>query len=382
MLALTTLTMGAVFSLLARGMKTTPRDAARADLQAQARHALELISRDVLLAGSDLPPEFPAFTPPEINPTLAAGAEQPNTIEIIGNLDSNITGQEPIEVLDFDGYTARLKVAPAHIREGDLVLLYDDAPEQGKWVFGLVSSIQIGSPPRMTLETLPGDSEGDITLPPFIQNYNRPSPTSGFLTPVTVVTYTTSPAMTESDSTDQVLWRQLNWGAAHQVASVEDLQIRYFVGGTLDEINIPKDETGDRGPSNYEPRAVDEGRKHRNSPRTHDGPARPPHTGHPSGPKSNRSRSTLDPVTAERELASPPVPQPDSGEPLINNGLVRGVRITVTSRSQQANLESSTVRWDQEADEDGYLRVTYSSRVATRNILCRLSSRKNLGAFN
>ena len=358
--ALTTVVLGTVFALLAKGVNTAPAEAQRADLQAQARHALDLVARDVLLAGTNLPPEFPAFTPLETNPFLNNNQGM-DSIEIVGDLAQNTTGTGPIPVESFDGYIAILEIAPTHVDVGDLVLLYDDEPANGRWIFGLVSFIELRPSPRIGLQTMPGARVGDTTLPPFINNYNRPQPTFGFITPVTVVTYSSSPftdGLTEGP--EQVLWRQINWGPSIQVARVEGFQIRYFVSGTIDDLTSP---------------AVPFTRQ---ASVAHNSSAKMP----PTEMSKPQSQPPADGSTTEQELMEPPVPQPDPDELMVSAGLVRGVRISVTSRSQRANLMGSTLRPGQSIDENGYLRITFSSRVAPRNILFGASTRENLDAFN
>jgi hypothetical protein len=283
-----------------------------------------------------------------------------DSIEIVGDLAQNTTGTGPIPVLSFDGFTAFLEVAPANIEVGDLVLLYDDQPANGRWVFGLVSFTELGSNPRLGLQTMPGARVGDTTLPPFINNYNRSQPTSGFITPVTVVTYSTSPFTDgPTEGPEQALWRQINWGPSVQVARVEDFQIRYFVSGTIDDFTSP---------------AVPFTR--------HRAAASSAQRSNPNNTSKPPSHSAAAGSATEQELAEPPLPQPDPEELMISTGLVRGVRISVTTRSQRANLVGSTLRPGQSIDEDGYLRITFSSRVTTRNILFGTSSRDNLDDFN
>ncbi|HLE22120.1 MAG TPA: prepilin-type N-terminal cleavage/methylation domain-containing protein, partial [Vicinamibacteria bacterium] len=243
-MAVTVIVMGAIFGLLAHGFRTTAVEFERSDLQAQARSALDQISRDLLLAGTGLPPEFPAFTPPRVNPELDASGGGPEAIEIVGFFDQSAAGMEPVAIVSFDGKKVRTEVLPTHIEQGDLVLVFDDQPTKGTWLFGLVSSIDMVSSgserpiQELTIKTQPGESEGDVTLPSFIDHYNRPAPASGFITPLTVVSYRTAPNDSGAGG-GEVLWRQVNWGEPTQVALVEDLQFRYFIGGTVDDIGIP-----------------------------------------------------------------------------------------------------------------------------------------------
>ena len=359
-MAITVIVMGSVFALLARGFRTTDAEFERSDLQAQARHALDQISRDLLTAGSGLPPEFPAFTPPHVNPELDASGGGPEAIEIVGYFDSSAAGAEPWPIVSFDGEKARAKRFPAHIRPGELVLLYDDKPTHGTWMFGLVSAIDEISTPEegelreLTIKTAPGDTEGDTTLPAFIGHYNRPSPASGFIAPVTVVSYKTGPKESGPDGS-RALWRRVNWGEPIEVALVEDLQFRYFIGTTVPETKTPPI---------IPPRIL--------SP--------PPPPPAPHDPPDDTP--SYDPAAANAGLQSPPVPQPNPAEPLLAGKLVRGVGVSVTSRSARANLEGSTVQSGQSATDEGFLRVTYASRVAARNVLFRLSARENQKGFN
>jgi hypothetical protein len=328
-------------------MSSTPAESQRSDLQAQARHALERISEDLLLAGTDLPLEFPAFTPPGVNPILDGSDEGPDAVEIIGHFSQDASASQPLRVVSFDGQTALLETVPIEIERGRLVLIYDNESTHGAWMFGIVSSVQEWPQPALTLLTEAGGAVDHLRLPPFISKYNRNQPRSGFVTPVTVVTY-----MVQADGTrgaqeeDTVLWRQVNWGVPVQVAFVEDLQIRFFVGGTVSE----------------DPYMI-----YRSPP-----PSRDTAMARPSTSTSGQ----------ERELDHPPRPQPQPGRRLQPDDLVRGVRIFVTSRSHDANLEGSTVRSDQDEDEEGFLRVTFSTRVSPRNILYQLNARQSLEALN
>ena len=373
-MAITIIVMASVFALLARGFRTTEVEFERADLQAQARHALDQVSRDLLVAGSGLPPEFPAFTPPNVNPDLDASGGGPEAIEIVGYFDSSAAGVEPWPIVSFDGEKVRAEKLPPHIGPGDLVLVYDDEPTNGMWLFGLVSTIAEVSTPvgplrELTIKTAPGDAEGNTTLPAFIDQYNRPSPATGFITPVTVVSYKIAPDESGPEG-NQVLWRQVNWGESTQVAFVEDLQFRYFMGATVADTSSPPI---------IPPRAF----KTPPPPILNQlGPAEadPP-------PASDSSSSS---ASAENENASknsegaefPAIPQPDPSQPLLAGDLVMGVGISVTSRSHRANLEGSTVRSGQSATDAGFLRVTYTSRVAARNVMFSMGARDNQEGFN
>lgn len=55
--------------------------------------------------------------------------------------------------------------------------------------------------------------------------------------------------------------------------------------------------------------------------------------------------------------------------------MIRGVRISVTSRSKTANLRGSTLGEGQTPNEDGYLREVVTTRVAPRNLLIQAERR-------
>ena len=388
-MALTTVVLSVVFALLARGIKTPRVESERADVQAQTRSALESITRDVLQAGAGLPPEFPTFIPPEINPELL-GSEG-DTIELVANLDEQVVS-EPVRVRSFDGRLAQLDSPAPHIQPGALVLVYDDAPTQGTWMFALVAEGR-SQPPELVLKTRPGDSEGEVRLPWYIDNYNRPTPTSGFLTPVSVVRYSLAPDGSTrwgASTPERVLVRSLNWGAPQPVAYAENLAIRYVIGSTVPDFDVGPGDKGDGpgfrirrphpgaaglvrtdgdpgkgGPLLTDLSSMTEVSSKEDLPKT-----RPP--GGAGAPAS--------PEDAEDGVTVPPLPQLDPRLPLEPQKVVRGVRITVSGRSASANLEGSKVA--EGPDPNGYLRVTYTSRVAVRNLLFRLSTRGHGESFN
>src|SRR3989304_4180050 len=84
-MAITLIVMGAVFGLLTRGQRSFQREPEVADLQQSARAALDLVTRDILQAGTGLPPEFPAFS--RINGGDGGGTAT-DVLEIIGTIQS------------------------------------------------------------------------------------------------------------------------------------------------------------------------------------------------------------------------------------------------------------------------------------------------------
>ena len=345
-LAATVIVMGVVFGLLAQGSGAHSEEMERTDLQAQARAALQMLSQDVLMAGGDLPPEIPAFRPLQSSLTVRRATDG---LEMVGNFEDDAGGGGAVPVVSFDGRFAKLGSDPTRFLRGDLVLVYDDEPTDGKWVFALVESVAGGASPEMTLLTAPGERIDDmnppIALPDTIDSYNRPTPESGFVTPVTVIGYGLESDPTAPESLGNSLWRQVNWGERVDVARIEDLEIRYFVGGTVSETVAPTPILAPRGGPTIQSEST--------------------------GRKANRTDDLL-----EEETPLPPVPQPEPTKTIQDSDLIRGVRISVTSRSKTANLRGSTLEPEETPDEDGYLREVLTTRVAPRNLLIQADRRR------
>ena len=188
-----------------------------------------------------LPPEFPAFGPlPEGDQASAPG--ESDRLEIVGNFRSDPALTGPVRVESFDGRTARLRAPTMSIARGDLVVLYDDQPVNGSWMLGLVGEVTAAPEPGLEILTTAGATVGTgpgaRTLPSDIGRYHRTPegfPESGYLTPVSVVSYEiiTSPGTLTSLDDARYLVRRLNWGEQDQVARIDSLEIRYFVGSTV-----------------------------------------------------------------------------------------------------------------------------------------------------
>jgi hypothetical protein len=334
--------LASMFSLLAGGARSSTVEGDRADLQAQTRNALNQMSRDVMLAGYGLPPEFPAFG----TGTLALSTNSrsgPAPIEIVGVTAENIQ-VEPIAVESFDGHTARLGTVPTGLTLGQPVVVYDNRPIEGRWLVGLVSGLSAAPVSEVELVTGAGMSvatpAGTVSLPDDLERYNRSSdalPEAGYLMPIDVVRY----ELEESDDEyASVLVRQVNWGERVPVAHIESMEIRYFVGATLAG---PIIQTAPR-----------------------DG----------FGIQRVEAPAAAGTAATELELLEPPVPQPNPQLALDENSVVRAVRISLTGRSLHANLAGSTLKPGAADDEEGYVRQTLSTRVTTRNLLNRAENRK------
>jgi hypothetical protein len=356
--------LGAVFGLLTRSTVSNAVEMERSELQDQARHALELLSRDVLLAGTDLPPEFPSFQ--ASGPTLAQAGDR---IEILGNFRGDAFGAGPAPVETFDGYTARLADPPQFVA-GDLVLFFDDKPTEGNWIVGVVGQVRNEPRPEIDIVTREGATvagpSGSVTLPPDVTRYNRllqGFPISGFVTPISVVSYE---VMRDGSSSgvdaSPVLLRRLDWGEPVEVAAIESMEIRYFVGGMVS------------GPGYEAPHPPPDHRfRIQGGPESSSSSAKGSAThlgGPPPRDEGNRDRRYND-----VELEVPPTPQPDPRQTIDERGVVHGVRITVTSRSKRANLTGSERLESDPPDAAGYIRQTLSTRVTPRNILNQATRR-------
>jgi type II secretory pathway pseudopilin PulG len=358
--------LGLVFGLLSRSTVGSTVENEHTDLQGQARHALETLTREAMLAGTDLPPEFPSFLASA--PATPRSRDVGDRVEILGNFREDARGSGPAPVLAFDGYTARLAYA-AQFAAGDVVLFFDDKQIRGSWLLGIIRDVRNEPTPEIDIVTDAGATvagpSGSVTLPPDVGRYNRlPDgvPTSGYVTPISVVAYeVAADGATTGDEANGVLLRTVNWGTPVEVAAIESMEFRYFVGGTVSE---PGHE--------YEPfRGPAVGRiRVQSAPEppgpsgtaTPPGDAKPPDSGY-----------------ADVELSSPPVPQPDPERKLDANLVIRGVRITVTSRSKRGNLVGSEHLASDPSDATSYLRQTLSTRVAPRNLVNQAGRREMTG---
>ena len=124
-IAITLIVMGAVFGLLTRGQRSFRREPQVADLQQSARTALDMVTKDILQAGSGLPPEFPAFS--RING--AGNAAPTDVIEMIGAFQSagNVF-MEPEDVFQLNGSDVLLVANTTNLEINDMVVVYNNAP--------------------------------------------------------------------------------------------------------------------------------------------------------------------------------------------------------------------------------------------------------------
>ncbi len=88
---------------------------------------------------------------------------------------------------------------------------------------------------RTAVLVVPLQSQDEVIAPLFGWLRIPGNPESGYLTPVSVVSYEiiTSPGTLTSLDDARYLVRRLNWGEQDQVARIDSLEIRYFVGSTV-----------------------------------------------------------------------------------------------------------------------------------------------------
>jgi prepilin-type N-terminal cleavage/methylation domain-containing protein len=223
-MAITVIVMAAVFGLLTRGQRSFEREPQIADLQQSARTALDMVSRDVLGAGSGLPPEFPSFTPTSVDAQV--GDHNPDVVEIIGASQS--AGQmpfDPIPIRDFDGTVGTLDVSGTSLQVDDMVLVYNDVPTNADWSLRWIADVQQDAAVA-TLIFSETNSAG-VTIP---EVYSRFPPGADptavrVIARVSVVRY-----FAELVEEDLILRRQVDFGNAMPVGMIDDFQVAYMVG--------------------------------------------------------------------------------------------------------------------------------------------------------
>jgi len=330
----TLIVMAAVFGLLTKGQRSFQREPEVADLQQSARTALDLVTRDILQAGSGLPPEFPAFS--SIN---GAGDSAPTDIlEVIGTFQSAGNAYvEPEEVASVDlAGIVTLRANTTNLEPDDpttpgidegMVLFYNNVAN--------VDSTGAGRVPQWILAQVlvVTENPGPPTMPPatvtlnygaydaaYTRSNNGPgsppvpaefawSPPQQMprLTRVSVVRYSTVPDAlgTYSGPPPQILMRDMDFrGNPQAVGYLEDFQIRYVIG-----VTVPAEQDNPPDPVTDMPNTV---------------------------------------LTAENMLAS--------------------VRVSITARSVTAGLEGASDGAMVGDRQDDFIRKTFSTNVNPRNV--------------
>ena len=235
-MAITIVVMGAVFGLLTRGQRSFQREPQVAELQQNARTALDMVSKDVLQAGAGLPVEFPSFTTTAINANVGDGGTGPDVIEIVGS--SSSAGEmyyAPEPVVNFDGTTnVTLGLAATGLEVGNLVVVYDNNELNPNWVMAFVTTVVNGSAPDESTVTLDA-TYGTAVVPGGYSN-NPDGFTTGFITRVSVVQYST-----QMQGNDLILRRQVDFGQINPVGMLDDFQVAYLVGTQpqVEQVNPP-----------------------------------------------------------------------------------------------------------------------------------------------
>ncbi len=325
-IAITLIVMGAVFGLLTRGQRSFQREPEVADLQQSARAALDLVTRDILQAGTGLPPEFPAFS------RVWGGDDNPtDRLEIIGTFQSSSSVYvEPEEmqtvaadIVTLRTNTTNLQVddpATAGIDEG-MVLIYNNVENVNvpQWALAQVLAVteNPGPPPPAsppaTVQLNYGAYDAAYShLPNGLPNtadatFNWSAGRMPKIMRVSVVWYFTQldALGAYNGPPPQVLMRDTDFRNLPQaVGYLEDFQIRYVIGVTppVVEQDTPPDPVVDL------PATV---------------------------------------LTAENMLAS--------------------VRISITARSVSAGLEGAS-EGAMVGGEDNFIRKTFSTIVNPRNV--------------
>ena len=323
-IVITLIVMASVFALLTRGQKAFEREPEIADMQQSARTALDLVSRDVLQAGSGLPPEFPAFS----RQNGAGNGATTDVLEIIGA--SQVPGevyQDPEVVQRLvdstvpgcPSYCAELVGTTASFEVGDVLVLYNDARNDGaiqpQWAMVEVASV-VENPPSNALVELDYGPHAAYNSPtvavPLASDAGFNAGVPMKLTRVSIVRYFTQP----DDPTKYqgppplLLMRDLNFQGPQPVGYLEDFQIRYTIGNT-----------------------------------------------------------------APFDQDDPPDPVADLGfgTPLTAENMLSGVRISVTARSVTAGMEGASE--GAAGTDDDFIRKTFSTKVNPRNISAGLDNR-------
>ncbi|HXV62883.1 MAG TPA: prepilin-type N-terminal cleavage/methylation domain-containing protein [Vicinamibacteria bacterium] len=321
--------MAAVFGLLTRGQRSFQREPEVADLQQNARSALDMVSKDILQAGAGLPPEFPAFS--RIN---GAGNQSPtDVLELIGTFQyaGNVfLGPEPVARLEGDDVV--LVANTTNLNVDEMVVLYNDVPHDDRggrtvqWAMARVTAVNEDATnptfeARVTLDYGSFDPAysnhlgGDGNAPIPVDFEPRPEFAQvSKITPVSVVRYSTrtdDPALYNGPP-PQVLMRDVDFqNQPRPVGYLDDFEIAYVIG-----------------------------------------------------------------VAAPFEQDDPPNPVLDiaQGTPLTSENMLSSVRVTITARSVSSNMEGAS-QGPSPGIEDNFIRKTFSTNVNPRNVSAGLDTR-------
>jgi hypothetical protein len=317
--------LGAVFGLLIRGQDNFRREPEVADVNQNARSGLDMIARDLTMAGYNTPPasailwrDGGGITPDEITiiyadpeipisepmkcGTPGAGSGPCHTIDRSSTLNVDPETLSPRPAVDTDAYA------------DGMILFAIEKDDCGDGVRGIVP-FELTQPPTMTsasgrptlqLNHNPGQGATELNLPGGF-NYEV-HPDCAVIGLFHVIQYRVSPALpTETPLLER---RDLSAGEPWIPVSIniENLQIQY--------------------------------------------------------------------ASAASDMLDEPIPQPIASDPLT---WINRVRVTVFGRSASKNLEGASAGVF--SDEDTYLRKTFSTAVSLRNLAFQ-ASEVNPGTYN
>jgi prepilin-type N-terminal cleavage/methylation domain-containing protein len=255
-LAITVIVMSAVFGLLGRGQRSFQREPEVADMNQNARFGLEMISRDLVMAGFRTPPSIAVrssdgggTTPDEITivysdpfiptswalPCKEKGSGPCNTIYKSSTLWVNPDSFEPPQANPETPY-----------RDGMTLLVLETGDCNEDEDFGMVL-FDLTKPPQMDstklmLQHNPGKSS-EINLP---GGFNREvSPDCAVIGLFTVIQYRINPLPPASNPVleRRQIGRDDEWIPVAN--NIEDFQVQYGVGNAtnwVDEPTLPDDD--------------------------------------------------------------------------------------------------------------------------------------------
>jgi hypothetical protein len=314
--------LGAVFGLLIRGQDNFRREPEVADVNQNARSGLDMIARDLTMAGYKTPPatailwqDGGGITPDEITiiyadpdipiskPIQCSESNGPcQTIDRSSTLFINPDTLDPRPPVDADAYDDSMIL---------FAIEYDDC---GDGVRGIVPfeltqpplATEAGGRPTLKLNHNPGRGATELNLPNGFDYQVHPD--CAIIGMFHVIQYRVSPALpTETPLLER---RDLSAGEPWIPVSIniENLQIQY--------------------------------------------------------------------ASAVSDMMDEPTPQPSASDPLT---WINRVRVTVFGRSASKNLEGASAGVF--SDEDTYLRKTFSTAVSLRNLAFQ-ASEVNPGTYN
>jgi hypothetical protein len=175
-------------------------------------------------------------------------------LEIVGAVQTaGVIRQEPelLEGFNGAGLTGFVAQAQSILQVGDMVLIYNNEPNNSQWMMTFVLSVTQN--PSTTVPPSPSGFQTDFTFGPSFNGVTIPAHFSryidfniGFVTPVSVVRYDTL-----LNGQELVLRRQVDFGNAVPVGMVDDFQVAYLVGTQpqIEQLDAPHPHPTPTGPT-------------------------------------------------------------------------------------------------------------------------------------